>query len=113
MPADTTLVWILHFYSLLHLKNCTQSGRAKPGKGEIQTEISLAVRMQLMLDPFFPAWGLVPRSTAKSEEKTGPELDYVFVWKRCSVDGVWSDNVKSTDLGFKENVDVDTQITPL
>ena len=31
--------------------------------------------MQLMLDPFFPAWGLVPRSTAKSEEKTGPELD--------------------------------------
>ena len=27
------------------------------------------VRMQLMLDPFFPAWGLVPWSAAKSEEK--------------------------------------------
>ena len=34
------------------------------------------VRMQLMLDPFFPAWGLVPRSAAKSEEKKVPELDY-------------------------------------
>ena len=35
------------------------------------------MRKQLMLDPFFPAWGLVPRSAAKSEEKikTGPELD--------------------------------------
>ena len=35
------------------------------------------MRMQLMLDPFFPAWGLVPRSAAKSEERTGSELDYV------------------------------------
>ena len=38
------------------------------------------MRMQLMLDPFFPAWGLVPRSAAKSEEKTGPELDYDFYY---------------------------------
>ena len=38
---------------------------------------SLRMRMQLVLDPFFPAWGLVPRSAEKSEEKTGPELDYL------------------------------------
>ena len=36
---------------------------------------SWRMRMLLMLDPSFPAWGLVPRSAAKSEEKTGPELD--------------------------------------
>ena len=29
-----------------------------------------------MLDPFFPTWGLVLRSAAKSEEKTGLELVY-------------------------------------
>ena len=56
----------------------------KTGQGEIQTEMNILkfhwlcwrMRMQLMLDPFFPARGLVPRSAAKSEEKTGPELDY-------------------------------------
>ena len=25
---------------------------------------------------FFPAWGLLPQSAAKSKEKAGPELDY-------------------------------------
>ena len=57
----------------------------KSGQGEIQTEMSILklhwlcwrMRMQLMLDPFFHAWGLVPRSAVKSEEKTGPELDYL------------------------------------
>ena len=39
---------------------------------------SWRMRMQLMLDPFFPAWGLVLRSAGKSEEKMGPELDYAL-----------------------------------
>ena len=55
------------------------------GQGEIQTEINILkyhwlcwhMCMQLMLDPFFPTWGLVPWSAAKSKEKTGPELDYL------------------------------------
>ena len=36
------------------------------------------MRMQLMLDPCFPARGLVPRSASKSEEKTEQELDYII-----------------------------------
>ena len=36
---------------------------------------SWRMRIQLVLDPFFPAWGLVSRSEAKSEEKRGLELE--------------------------------------
>ena len=38
------------------------------------------MRIQSILGPFFHAWGLVPRSAAKSEEKTGQELDYRYTY---------------------------------
>ena len=49
---------------------------AKSGKVKFKRKLTLNYhglcwRMQLMLDPFFPVWGVVPRSAAKSEDWNG------------------------------------------
>ena len=59
--------------TLTNILNETSRAVLKVIQGPLPGFSGKSWRMQLMLDPFFPAWGLVPRSTAKSEEKTGPE----------------------------------------
>ena len=63
--------------TLTNILNETSRAVLKVIQGPLPGFSGKSWRMQLMLDPFFPAWGLVPRSTAKSEEENGARAGVV------------------------------------